>query len=67
MTNFELIQDLLLRINDVENDLKYLRETSLPVTSGAIDKSLLTIAELCRNLGDVDMALEKEKTGYVLF
>jgi len=67
MTNFELIQDLLLRINDVENDLKYLRETSLPVTAEAIDKSLQTIAELYRDLGDVDMALEKEKTGYVLF
>ena len=67
MTNFELIQDLIRRIQDVENDLRYLRDTAEPLTIDAIDKSLLNIKELGQSLCDIDMALEKEKTGYILF
>ncbi len=67
MTNFELIQDLLRRVGDVEKDLHYLRDTAEPLTIEAIDKTLLNIKELGQSLIDVDMALEKEKTGYILF
>jgi hypothetical protein len=67
MTNFELIQDIIQRIEGVENDLKDLRDTSEPVTTQAIDKSLIIIDELYRKLSDIDQALEDEKMGYVLF
>ena len=67
MTNFELIEDLLGRVESVENDLLYLRDTSEPLTKGAIDASLIVIKELSRKLKDIDQALEDEKTGYVLF
>jgi len=67
MTNSELIEDLLHRVDSVENDLVYLRDTSEPLTKGAIDASLIVIKELTRKLKDIDQALEDEKTGYVLF
>jgi hypothetical protein len=67
MTNFELIENLLGRVESVENDLLYLRDTSEPLTMDAIDASLIVIKELSRKLKDIDQALEDEKTGYVLF
>lgn len=67
MTNFELIEDLLRRVESVESDLVYLRDTSEPLTRDAIDSSLIVIKELSRKLKDIDQALEDEKTGYVLF
>lgn len=67
MTNFELVEDLLRRIESVENDLVYLGDTSEPLTRSAIDASLIVIKELCRKLRDIDQALEDEKTGYILF
>ena len=67
MTNFELIEDLLRRVESVENDLVYLRDTSELLTKDAIDASLIVIKELTRKLKDIDQALEDEKTGYVLF
>ncbi len=67
MTNFELIKDLLQRVEAVENDLRYLRDTSEPLTINAIDASLSVIKELYQKLGDIDQALEDERMGYVLF
>ena len=67
MTNFELIEDLLRRVESVENDLVYLRNTSEPLTIDAIDASFTVIKELYQKLRDIDRALEDEKTGYVLF
>jgi hypothetical protein len=67
MTNFELMNDLVLRLRDMESDLEYLRDTSEPLTADAIDKSLTMITELYVKLKDIDKALEYEKMGYVLF
>ena len=67
MTNFELINDLIKRIREVEDDLKYLRDKSEPLTTHAIDKSLSVIDELYLKLKDIDSALEEDKMGYVLF
>ncbi|HNX25286.1 MAG TPA: hypothetical protein PKG60_14665 [Spirochaetota bacterium] len=67
MTNFELIQDLVKRVEEIESDLKYLRDSSEPLTSEAIDSSLSVIKELYRKLQNIDQALEDEKTGYILF
>lgn len=67
MTNFELIQDLVKRVEEIESDLKYLKDSSEPLTSEAIDSSLSVIKELYRKLQNIDQALEDEKTGYILF
>lgn len=67
MTNFELIQDLLQRVETIENDLSYLREGSEPLTAAAVDASITVIKKLYNKLKDVDQALEDEKMGYVLF
>jgi len=67
MTNFELIQDLIIRVKEVESDLLYLKDTSEPLTTDAIEKTILIIKELYDNLMTVDKALEDEKMGYVLF
>ena len=66
MTKFELIQNLIIKISEVESDLKYLNDTSEPMTSDAIEKCLVVIAELYQKLQDLDNSLEKEKEGYML-
>lgn len=67
MTNFELIQEHIQRIKEMEDDLKYLRETSEPATIEAIDNTLSVISVLYINFMKIDKALEDDKTGYVLF
>ncbi len=67
MTNFELINDLVKRLEEMEYDLNCLKDCSEPLTKEAVNASLPLIKDLYQKLLDIDKALEEDKMGYVLF
>lgn len=65
MTNFELVQNLLQKVDQMENDLKSLRDNTGLLSKDAINSTLSTIIDLNQKLWDIDKALEKENMGNV--
>ena len=67
MTNFELVQNLLQRLEKMENDLKSLRDNTGQLSKEAINSTLSTVIDLNQNLWKIDKTLDEEGMGDVFF
>ena len=67
MTNFELVQNLLQRLEQMESELKSLRDNTGQLSKEAINSTLSTVIDLNQNLWKIDKTLAAENMGDVVF
>jgi len=67
MTNFELVQSLLQRLEQMESDLKSLRDNTDQLSKEAINSALSTVIDFNQKLWNIDKSLAKENMGDVAF
>lgn len=67
MTNFELVQNLLQRLEQMESELKSLRDNTGQLSKEAINSTLSTVIDLNQNLWKIDKSLADENMGDVIY
>lgn len=63
MTNFELVQNLLKKVDQIESDLKSLRDNVGMDSKKAINAALSITTDLNQKIWEIDKSLDKENLG----